>query len=283
MEYLYLQEVITLEKDIKQEMSSLLSNKAVVLKPNSLQWQFFCDCVNKLFNPRHSSKFSSLNNSQKAQLKFEVEDKLRNFYLRRGRQINFVFKMIHKKELKNIFFDEADSYPNIGEYSVLVRNTMKEIVPKDSITEKDIKEYIERVITEAVETEFKAYMRLPKIISDVIFDKWFMPNSPAVKEIMHVLIRHKERGWIISNPMNPSTKRILSLKVKKTDKGEVFVSTTEYWYLRWWDTNKNTYTFPYRGTNKQQYVLRKHNDMWKVYENIRPAPRTSIPHRRKYS
>ena len=108
MEYLYLQEVITLEKDIKQEMSSLLSNKAVVLKPNSLQWQFFCDCVNKLFNPRHSSKFSSLNNSQKAQLKFEVEDKLRNFYLRRGRQINFVFKMIHKKELKNIFFDEAD-------------------------------------------------------------------------------------------------------------------------------------------------------------------------------
>ena len=283
VEYLSLQEVITLEEDIKKEMALLLSNKAVVLKPNSLQWQFFCDCGNKLFNAGQTSKFSSLNNTQRAQLKFEAEDKLKRFYLRPGRQINFVFKMVHKKELKNIFFDEADSYPDIGEYSVLVRNTTKEIIHKDCFSEKHIEEYIERVVTEAVETEFKAYMKLPKIISDVILDKCFMTDSPAVKEIMHVLIRHKERGWIISNPMNPSTKRILSLKVKKIEKGEVFVSTTEYWYLRWWDTNKNAYTFPYRETNKQQYVLRKHSNMWKVYENIRPAPRTSIPHRRKYS
>ncbi len=221
VEYLSLQEVITLEEDIKKEMALLLSNKAVVLKPNSLQWQFFCDCGNKLFNAGQTSKFSSLNNSQRAQLKFEAEDKLKRFYLRPGRQINFVFKMVHKKELKNIFFDEADSYPDIGEYSVLVINTTKEINIKDSISEKDIKEYIERVVTEAVETEFKAYMKLPKIISDVILDKCFMTDSPAVKEIMHVLIRHKERGWIISNPMNPSTKRILSLKVKKIEKGEV--------------------------------------------------------------
>lgn len=112
--------------------------------------------------------------------------------------------MIHKKELKNIFYDEADSYANVGEYAVLVRDTSKEISPYNGLTEKDI--------------------------------------------------------------------------MKK----EIFVSTTEYWYLRWWDTKKNSYAFPYRETSRQQYVLRKDNGIWKVYETIRPSPRTSIPHRRQY-
>jgi hypothetical protein len=65
-----------------------------------------------------------------------------------------------------------------------------------------------------------------------------------------VLTHHKERGWILTNPMNPSTKRVLMLKVKKIDKREIFVSTTEYWYLRWWDT-KNSYAFPNRETNRK--------------------------------
>ncbi|MEW6508211.1 MAG: hypothetical protein AB1432_10745 [Bacteroidota bacterium] len=73
------------------------------------------------------------------------------------------------------------------------------------------------------------------------------------------------------------------LNLKKIDIREIFVSTTEYWYLRWRDTKKNSYAFPYRETNRQMYVLRKDNGIWKVYETIRPAPRTSIPNRRKYS
>ncbi|MCX6151629.1 MAG: hypothetical protein NTX22_13995 [Ignavibacteriales bacterium] len=282
MEYLSMQEIISMKEDIKHEMELLLSNKAIVLKPNSLQWMFFSDCINKLFNSNHPSKFISLNNSNKAQLKFETEDKLRKFYLRPGRKINFVFQMIHKKDLKKIFFDEDDSYPDIGGYSILVRDTSKENSSNNILTEKDVKDYIERVVTEAIETEFKSYMMLPNIIPDIIIDKWFIPDSPAVKEIMHVVLRHKERGWTLSNPMNPSSKRIIDMKVRKTEKGEVFVSTIEYWYLRWWDTNKKAYTFPYRETNRQQYVLRKHEGMWKVYETIRPQPRTSIPHRRKY-
>jgi hypothetical protein len=191
--------------------------------------------------------------------------------------------MIHKNELKNILGDDAETYPNIGGYSTLVRDTSKEGIPNDGLTEKDIKEYIERVVTEGIETEFQAYMILPQIISEAALDKWFIPNSPAVKEIMHVVLRHKEKGWVLSNPMNPSTKRILHLKIRKIEKGEIFVATTEYWYLRWWNTKDNSYTYPYRETNRQQYVLRKHKDSWKVYETIRPQPRTSIPHRRKYS
>jgi hypothetical protein len=282
MEYLSLKEIVSLKKDINHELDLLLSNKAAVTKPNSLQWLFFVDCINTLFIPHTSSKFNSLTNSNKAQLKYEIENKLRNFYLRPGRKINFVFQMIHKKDLKNIFYDGADAYPHIGEYAVLVRDTSKEVSSNNKLTEKDIKEYIERVITEAVDTEFEAYQTLPKIIEDDLLNSWFCPFGPARKEILHILLRHKERGWVLTNPMNPSTKRILSIKVKDVKKKEIFVSTTEYWYLRWWDTKKNSYAFPYRETNRQQYVLRKDDGIWKVFETIMPAPRTSIPHRRKY-
>ncbi len=283
MEYLSHKEIISLKKDINIELELLLSNKAAVTKPNSLQWRFFVDCFNVLFNPNSYSKFHSLTNSNKAQLKYEIEEKFRKFYLRPGRKIDFVFRMIHKKELNNIFYDNAESYPNIGEYAVLVRDTSKEVSPNNGLTTKDIKEYIERVIAEAVDTEFEAYHTLPQIIEDDLLNSWFCPSGPAKKEIMHVLLRHKERGWVLTNPMNPSTKRILSIKVKDIEKKEIFVSTTEYWYLRWWDTKNNSYTFPYRETSHQQYVLRKDDGIWKIFEAIRPAPRTSIPHRRKYS
>jgi hypothetical protein len=282
MEYLSLQEIISLEYEIRKEFNSLLSNKAIVLKPKSLQWQFFSDCIDKLFNSLHYSKFSSFNKSHKAQLKFETEDKLRKFYIRPGKTLNFVFRMIHRKELKTYFCDEAILYPHIGGYSILIRDISREKADTDILTENDIKEYIERVVTEAVEAEFKAYMTLPNLISSADFNRYFVPDCPAIKEIMHVILRHKARGWIISNHMNPSTKRILNLKIRKIEKREIFVSTTEYWYLRWWDKRKEAYTYPYRETLKQQYVLRKHDEMWKIYETIKPQPRTSIPHRRYY-
>ena len=39
------------------------------------------------------------------------------------------------------------------------------------------------------------------------------------------------------------------------------------------------YTYPYRETNRQSYVLKKDRDGWKVFENLRPLPRTYIPYR----
>lgn len=282
MEYLTLEDAVNKKKDIADELDLLLSNKALAAKPNALQWKFLKDCTNVLLNPKFRSQFSSLQNSQKAQLKYEAEDKLKKYYLRPGRKINYVFHIIHQKELKNIFNDEADDYPNIGGYSVLIRDTSNEVTHDHGLTEKDIKEYIERVVTEAVETEFEAYQTLPEIIAEDILNSWFCSNGPAKKEIMHVLLRHKERGWILTNTMNPSTKRILNIKVRDIKKKEIFVSTTEYWYLRWWDIKKNSYAYPYRETNRQTYILRKDEGIWKIYETIRPAPRTSIPHRRKY-
>ena len=108
-------------------------------------------------------------------------------------------------------------------------------------------------------------------------NKWFFPDSPALKEILGILSKHRERGWIINNLNNPSTKRLQSIKVKSIDKNKAVVATSEYWYLKWWDTKKKKYVYPYRETNRQQYILLKTTDGWKVNQNLRPSPRTSIP------
>lgn len=102
-----------------------------------------------------------------------------------------------------------------------------------------------------------------------------------MKEILNVLMRHKKKGWIISNPLNPSTRRLLSIKVKKITSNEVFVNTMEYWYLRWWGQKEESYVYPYRETNRQTYILKKDDDGWKVYINLRPSPKVSIPNRWK--
>jgi hypothetical protein len=63
---------------------------------------------------------------------------------------------------------------------------------------------------------------------------------------------------------------------------QAVLRTTEYWYLRWWSTVEPKYRYPYRETNHQTYVLVNTSDGWQVDENIRPAPRSSTPHRQQH-
>jgi len=60
---------------------------------------------------------------------------------------------------------------------------------------------------------------------------------------------------------------------------EAVARTTQYWYLRWWSTVEQRYRYPYRETNRQTYILVNASNGWLVEENIRPAPRSSTPHR----
>ncbi len=283
MEFLSLDEIAVLENEIQQEQRALFNNRAVITKTKSNQWLFFNDCIGLLFNPNYKSKYFSEPATKLAQLKFEIENKLKNFYLKPGRKIEYVFKLIHKKELKNIFFEVNESYPSVNGYSVLIRKVVNTNSLTNGLTKRDIKDYIERIIAEAVDIEFEAYRTIPQIISDDLLNNWYCLNGPAKREILHIINRHIERGWVINNFMNPSTKRILDIKVKDIKNRELYVSTIEYWYLRWWDTKKSVYTFPYRETTRQRYILRKVDGIWKIYEVIMPAPRTSVPHRRKYA
>ena len=85
----------------------------------------------------------------------------------------------------------------------------------------------------------------------------------------------------MSNPLNPSTKRLLAIDVKELRARKAVVRTTEYWYLRWWSTVEQKYRYPYRETNHQTYIVVYIDGRWLVEENIRPAPRWSTPHRQR--
>ena len=109
--------------------------------------------------------------------------------------------------------------------------------------------------------------------------RWFCAGGPAHREILNLVTCHRQRRWVISNPMNPSTKRMLGIKVKRTDGNEAIVRITKHWYLSWWGTRERTYMYPYRETNRPLYVLRKEPSGWRVFENLRPSPRSSAPRR----
>lgn len=215
-----------------------------------------------------------------AQLKFEVEDRLRRFYLHPGKALRYIFAMVHANHLSSYVLVDSEPYPSFAGYCVLVREYSEADASNVEVESKaTLKPYLERVVAECIDAEFRAYAALPEISLDEL-EKWFYPDSPAMKEIINLVTRHQARGWIISNPLNPSTKRLQRIKVHRVDAKECLVHTTEYWYLRWWDASKSAYAYPYRETNTQVYVLKKSEGTWKVYQNLRPSPRSSAPHRR---
>ena len=257
------------------EVESLLAAKALVGKPRARQWRFFRDAVEHPLLGNHSSEFEGISRVQAAQLKFEVEDKLRRFYLRPGHPPQFVFTLVHQSELGLYGVGEGDAYPPLAGYCVLVRDLSEDHVGEGQITGDDLSLYLGKVVTACVDAEFAAYAALPEIRLEEV-RRWFCADGPAYREIANLVSRHQERGWVISNPMNPSTKRLLGTKVKRAAGPEAIVGTTEYWYLRWWGTRERTYVYPYRETNRQVYVLRKESDGWRVSQNLRPPPRSSV-------
>jgi len=247
-------------------------------KPQAKQWRFFQHLVRQLFDSTPTSAFNQIASVQAAQWKFEVKDSLRRFYLRPGRPVDFVFTLVHRSKIGDYISDNPQNYPALAGYCLLVRELVNAFLV-ESGSPVDQKSYLERVIAEAVDAEFQAYQTLPGVNPNPLYP-WFYPDSPAIREILNLLYSHQKKGWIISNDMNPSTKRLLKVKVKTIARDEAVISTMEYWYLRWWDLNKTLYTYPYREANRQIYILKKESGKWKVFENQQPAPRTSVPHRR---
>jgi hypothetical protein len=84
--------------------------------------------------------------------------------------------------------------------------------------------FIERVVSGCVDAEFAAYAALPEINTDEI-NRWFWIDGPAYREILNLLVRHKERGWVLSNNLNPSTKRLIDIRVKTVEAEEAVVHT----------------------------------------------------------
>lgn len=279
MEFLSLAEVIEKGKEVRDALNALMANKALVGRPSAAQWKFLSACLEKTLSSGIQPEFDELTPPRAAQLKFEVEDKLRRFYLRPGKPVEYVFSLIHRATLVAQYgSDDFDDYPAVSGYCLVVRDLKSENnIARDR---NQVRSYLEKVVSEGVDAEFRAYAALPNVRTEEI-SEWYVRDGPAYREIVGLLTRHRERGWVISNSLNPSTKRLLGIRVHKIGSSDAVVHTTEYWYLRWWDIKEKSYTYPYRETNQQIYILSRDDvGKWKIYENIRPSPRTSAPHRK---
>lgn len=293
MEFLTLDEIQRQRAGIELELSRLLATKAVVGRPSSQQWSLFRACFDCLFRESTRARYVGLRDeaatphtfedlltrspSKSAQLKFEVEDRLQRYYQRPGSKVEFVFSLEHASRL-HLYGLVADSpYPAIAGYSLLIRKTGQGGNDTNLADAENLAQYLERIVTECVDAEFRAYQALPEIKVEEL-ERWFVRDSPAYSEIVNVLIRHRSKGWVISNQFNPSTKRLMDLRVEPRKKeGEQVVKTREYWYLKWYNSVESSYSYVYRETNRQLYILQQQDGEWKVYQNVRPRPRTSIP------
>lgn len=192
--------------------------------------------------------------------------------------MNLVFSLVHRRDLPAYGIEQPSTYQHVAGYCALIRDLAGDLASLP--TRHDLEPYLERVVCEAIDAEFRAYALLPEIVTTDL-QRWFCNDGPAYREIVNLLTRHRSKNWILSNSLNPSTKRLLSIDVRSIDRKQAVVKTTEYWYLRWWDANEGSYAYPYRETNRQSYVLHKTEAGWCVFENLRPAPRMSAPHRRR--
>ena len=116
-------------------------------------------------------------------------------------------------------------------------------------------------------------------IDEVQLLRWILRDSGAHLDLMHTLTQLKRLGWVLTDPSNPSTRRLLAIDVKEVRGNEAVVRTTEYWYLRWWSTIEQRYRYPFRETSRHTYLLVNAPDGWLVDDNIRPVPRSSTPYR----
>jgi len=274
MEYLDSLQILERKETIKKAFENLVGSGYLICRARSKQWRFFRACLETLFNGKAEEEFANLSKVAAAQYKFEVENKLRLFYQRPGTKHDFVFALVHVKHL-SLYGLDVENYPVLADYCLLVRE-MSEGSDDERITRRELFDYIERVVVEGMMSEYRAYLSLPDIdIADL--HKWFVDDGPAMREIKNVLEGVAARGWHLHNPMNPSTYRLLSIVVKKVTDEEAEVSTKEYWYLRWWDEYKKKYAYPYRETSQQHYILKKIKNNWLIFQNLRPAPRTSQP------
>jgi hypothetical protein len=277
MEYSTLSEARERAELIRAAFDSLLDSRTLARKRNARQWMFLCECLERTL--RGGTGTTQWSSTKLAQYKFEVEDKLRRYYLRGGAKVAFVLRLVHRREAERCQLTIDDAYPETDGYLLLIRGRRDDpSVPRESPAAT--RAYIEKVVAACVDAEFAAYVALPMIDESRLW-LWFDRSWPALRDLIHTLTQLAKRGSVLTNPRDPSTKRIIAIDVKELRDDSAVVRTTEYWYLRCWSKIEQSYRYPYRETNRQTYVLARRGDDWLVEENIRPAPRSSTPHRQK--
>jgi len=276
MPYLTLAEMRDQAPVLRETLARLMDERAFAAKKGALQWRFFKAVLERMLDPGRPEPFADRDRVQLAQLKFEAADRLRRYYLRPGKPVRFLFSLVHRSALGAGF--EAEDWPTLGGYLLLVQD-VSAADPLDPWDPARLRPYLERVVSEAVMAEFHAYAALPERDPEAL-DPWFVRGSPAQREILGTLARRQAEGCVLSHPLNPSTVRIQNVSVRSLTPVEALLATTEYWYLCWDDQLTQARVYTYRETNQQLYILQPEGGSWKVFQNLRPMPRSVAPHRK---
>lgn len=271
--YMTLAQIAAAASELNAEFNRLLTNRRLVMRPRSRQWAFVRHCF--ATTVAGVSTDYPCSHAQALQYRFEVEDKLRRFYLSPGAALSYVFTLVHRDRALSLGL-VSDHYPVANGYVLLVAAANDN--PAEDDNERDV---LERVVAEAAEAEWAVYQRLPDVDLRPL-DRSFLPGAPAYKRIQHLVERHHERRWTLTQPRNnPSTRRLIDARVVRFSKERAEVRTKEYWYLRWYSLPSRDYAkVDWRETNTQTYLLIRDGDRWLVEDNIYPPPRSAAPHRK---
>jgi len=133
-------------------------------------------------------------------------------------------------------------------------------------------------ITQAMQVEFNSYQSVSEHDKAVsMLKSHFLIEGPAYKRIINVLENQSSRGWVLTNPNNPSAHEVIDVKIQETYKDKAIVKTHEHWVIQWYSSIERAYKFSYNNTNHQNYILKKVNGDWKIWSNSYAAPEKYLP------
>ncbi len=268
--YLSLGEITQYESDIRAEFEALLNNRWFSARRNSKQWAFLRHCFQLLIKDI-TTEFECSKN-QATQYKFEINDRLLRYYLSPTTPVKFVFSLVHQN-ITSSFEDSEENYPYCNGYSLRVSYNQ---IKFDELQQRRF--LIPKTIAEAIDAEFAVYQKVP-LLNFSQLKEVFDENSSAYKVIYNKAHKRKSQRWTLQNPFNPSTKRLINIKIKKFESEIAEVRTKEYWLVMWWSESTQQYEYIYSEENHQTYILTWKKDKWVVLENERQQPKTSVRYR----
>lgn len=264
-------EITHYANEIRDEFEALMGSPMFASRPSSRQWEFF-RFLFELTLGGHKGIFTG-NEKQIVNYKFEINARLRDYYLSFGRPVDFVFRLVSVKR-SGPASPIQRGYPSSHGYALQIFFNKQD---PDSLQLNKLT--VEKTIGKALSLELAAYEGLAESDIDnlkAVFD----PNSSAFKKIARIVRTHRDkRHWNISNPGNPSTNRLIDVRIKEITAKTAVVRTTEYWLLLWWDEKAAKYAHYYNETNWQTYFLEKRKRRWVVVDNPYSQPSTSAPRR----
>jgi hypothetical protein len=267
--YLSYSEILKRQRTLRSEFESLLAIPSIVLKRNAKQWRFFRSAFESLFGDNQNH--FQCGAKEATQYRHAVERKLGAYYGGGGSEVRRYrfWLMARRTALAEGYID--NSYPACDGYVVVVG----EWSPERRTAALRRRDYFERLVMEVMEAEWAVYLRCPDLDLSPLEGK-VLEGSPMYVGIYRVAERNQQRRWMITNPGNPSNKRLLEVSVGKLHPDQVRVRTREYWLLDWWSVLTSDYTYPYHENNPQTYTFVQMDGLWLATTNDRPPPRFSV-------